>query len=362
MTWEPFDFGFARPMWRCWRRREDAIRGGVKRTQFDVAVATADAYLTLVAAQETVRAAQAGVDRAEVMVRTIAAQVNAAIAARRRPVAGGSGTGSGADAIDSSPAGRVDVARATLAQFTGGWSRRKWWWIRGGLVQLPPEAGPAALNTGGQSDCDRTERSGRAGASSIARCWSGLTFRGFICRARRLREEQGRNSIGEPIGRIERISAERAGLCARIYGDFSGSRFAVDPCQGGSSRARRSGPRTARAEQIAVDLRAQWNRAVAALGWRSAGDSEYAGAGGSGAKQQLSRLRRGIRRVGNIDEVAEAQRLLTQAEIDDALARLSVWRGLLGDCHSGGGYSALSGRGRENWCATSEAAAQQARR
>ncbi|SPF45295.1 hypothetical protein SBA4_3350015 [Candidatus Sulfopaludibacter sp. SbA4] len=28
--------------------------------------------------------------------------------------------------------------------------------------------------------------------------------------------------------------------------------------------------------------------------------------------------------------MAEAQRLLTQAEIDDALARLGVWRGLLG--------------------------------
>jgi len=28
-------------------------------------------------------------------------------------------------------------------------------------------------------------------------------------------------------------------------------------------------------------------------------------------------------------EVAEAQRILTQAEIDDALARLSVWRALL---------------------------------
>ena len=36
------------------------------------------------------------------------------------------------------------------------------------------------------------------------------------------------------------------------------------------------------------------------------------------------------RGLGNIDEVAEAQRLLTQAEIDDALARLGVWRGLLG--------------------------------
>ena len=30
--------------------------------------------------------------------------------------------------------------------------------------------------------------------------------------------------------------------------------------------------------------------------------------------------------TGDIDDVAEAQRLLVQAEIDDALARLSVWR------------------------------------
>ena len=34
--------------------------------------------------------------------------------------------------------------------------------------------------------------------------------------------------------------------------------------------------------------------------------------------------------LGTITEVAEAQRLLTQSEIDDALARLAVWRGLLG--------------------------------
>ena len=44
-------------------------------------------------------------------------------------------------------------------------------------------------------------------------------------------------------------------------------------------------------------------------------------------QQATARYQAGL---GTIDEVAEAQRLLTQAEIDDALARLSVWRGLLG--------------------------------
>jgi outer membrane protein TolC len=44
-------------------------------------------------------------------------------------------------------------------------------------------------------------------------------------------------------------------------------------------------------------------------------------------QQATARYQSGL---GIIDDVAEAQRLLTQAEIDDALARLNVWRGLLG--------------------------------
>jgi len=44
-------------------------------------------------------------------------------------------------------------------------------------------------------------------------------------------------------------------------------------------------------------------------------------------QQANARYRSGI---GNIVEVAEAERILTQAEIDDALAKLGVWRALLG--------------------------------
>ena len=44
-------------------------------------------------------------------------------------------------------------------------------------------------------------------------------------------------------------------------------------------------------------------------------------------QQATARYQSGL---DNIDAVAEAQRLLTQSEIDDALARLGVWRGLLG--------------------------------
>ena len=87
---------------------------------------------------------------------------------------------------------------------------------------------------------------------------------------------------------------------------------------------------TARAQQIATDLRAQWNRAVATLkGSRqiAANTPVQISAARTATQQATARYEAGL---GTIDQVAEAQRLLTQAEIDDALARLGVWRGLLG--------------------------------
>src|SRR5262245_27250791 len=86
VTWEPFDFGLRRAGVSAATAARTRSEATLKRTQFDVASATADAYLTVVAAQETVRAAQAGVDRAEVLVRTVQAQVDAQL----RPGAGAS--------------------------------------------------------------------------------------------------------------------------------------------------------------------------------------------------------------------------------------------------------------------------------
>jgi outer membrane protein TolC len=86
----------------------------------------------------------------------------------------------------------------------------------------------------------------------------------------------------------------------------------------------------ARAEQIATDLRAQWNRALASLeGSRriAANTPVQVAAARTATEQATARYQSGL---GTIDQVAEAQRLLTQAEIDDALARLAVWRSLLG--------------------------------
>ena len=92
----------------------------------------------------------------------------------------------------------------------------------------------------------------------------------------------------------------------------------------------------ARSAQIATDLRAQWNRAVAMFnGARriAATAPIQASAARTATQQATARYEAGL---GTITEVAEAQRLLTQAEIDDALARLAVWRGLLGVASAAG--------------------------
>jgi outer membrane protein TolC len=102
-----------------------------------------------------------------------------------------------------------------------------------------------------------------------------------------------------------------------------------------SIRAREAGQaatiraEAARYQQIATDLTAAWNRAVATLrGARNvaANTPIQVAAARAATEQATARYQSGL---GNIDEVAEAQRLLTQSEIDDALARLRVWRALL---------------------------------
>src|SRR5512140_3677205 len=59
VSWEPFDFGLRKASVDASAAARAESEAALKKTQFDVSVAAADAYVTLVAAQETVRAAQA---------------------------------------------------------------------------------------------------------------------------------------------------------------------------------------------------------------------------------------------------------------------------------------------------------------
>jgi outer membrane protein len=75
LSWEPFDFGLRKSnleLTRAISRQADANEAV---TRLDVSAAAADAFLTLLAAEQTVEAAQANVERAETLARAVRALV-----------------------------------------------------------------------------------------------------------------------------------------------------------------------------------------------------------------------------------------------------------------------------------------------
>ena len=144
VTWEPFDFGLRGANVATAAAARAQTEAALKRTEFDVAVAAADAYLTLAAAEDTVRAAQAGVDRGETILRSIQALVNAEL----RPGADASRAEAELAAARTQliQAGQAtEVARATVSQFVGVEPARIAI-AAPGLLQLPPEEGAAPLD------------------------------------------------------------------------------------------------------------------------------------------------------------------------------------------------------------------------
>src|SRR5688572_20834211 len=144
VSWEPFDFGLRKANVAIANAQRAQSEAALKRTQFDVIAVTADAYLTLVAAQETVRAAQSGVDRAEVVLRRITALVNSEL----RPGADASRAEAELAAartqlIQAQQA--VDVGRATVSQFVG-LDPAQVVISAPGLLLLPPEQAISPLD------------------------------------------------------------------------------------------------------------------------------------------------------------------------------------------------------------------------
>src|SRR5437764_3480354 len=70
-SWEPFDFGYRRATVQSAQAAEGRATAEVKLTRLDVAAATANAFLTLLAAEQRVRAANADVERRQVLAKSI---------------------------------------------------------------------------------------------------------------------------------------------------------------------------------------------------------------------------------------------------------------------------------------------------
>jgi outer membrane protein TolC len=325
VTWEPFDLGLRSANVSAAKASRTRAEAALERTQFDVSVATADAYLTLLAAQETVRAAQAGVDRSDVLLRSVRALTDAQL----RP---------GADATRAEAelaAARTqlaqarqaeDVARTVLAQFVSVEPQQL---VISGprLLQPAPEQAPLQLDTA-QNPASTEQNALIEQKKAELQVLEKSYVPRFLTQAAAYARGTGADTTGVRLGGLNGLAPDTQNYAVGFtvmfpIMDFA-SIHAKEAAQSATIRAE-----NARYQEITTELTAQWNAAQAALsGSRSvAANTPVQRASAEAAVQQANaRYQSGL---GTIVEAADAQRLLTQAQIDDALARLSVWRALL---------------------------------
>jgi len=323
VIWEPFDFGQRSATVGVANAARAQADAGVQRSEFEVAVNAADAFLTLAAAQQTVVAARGGVERSEAVARTIAALVNADL----RPGADLSRAQAETAAARSQLIQAeqvVAVARATLAQFMGVAPGDITISLPGSPPDQPPPAADFAANP-----IVREQNVAVEYAQAQLRVLQRLYFPRFYLQGSAYARGTGAEITGHNLGGLN-------GLAPNVQNYTLGFTVTFPVMDYAALRAREAGQaatiraQTARSQQIVVELRARWNIAVANLegARRIAANTPIAvSAARATLEQATARYQSGL---GNINDVAEAQRLLTQAEIDDSLARLAIWRGLLG--------------------------------
>jgi outer membrane protein TolC len=325
VSWEPFDFGLRKAnveVSEAGRKRAEAV---VARTEFDVASLAADAWLTTLAAQETVRAAQAAVDRSETVEKIIGAVVKAEL----RP---------GADLSRSQAETAVArtqlaqarqaeaVARATLAQMVGAQGPVVMEIAPGRMTSMPEAEIPI--------DVPATHPRLLEQAAAIDEVKARETALDATWRPRFYLQGSG---YGRGSG--ARLDNTSAGPASGLYPDTGnwavGFSVTFPVMDFASVRARKQieagneRTETARLQQIRVELRGDLDRAKALVeGARAVAQNTpvQLQAAREAERQAVARYKAGL---STAIEVAEAERLLTQTEIDDAIARLNVWRALL---------------------------------
>jgi outer membrane protein TolC len=196
-----------------------------------------------------------------------------------------------------------------------------------GLLQLPPERSPAPLDTATHPvarEQSAVVEQEQAQLHALERSY----FPRFYLQGAAYARGTGAETDGRLLGGLNGLAPSVQDYALGLTVSFPVSdRPAISAREAAQSATVRA--QAARAQQIATDLRAQWDIAVATVqGARriAANTPVQVSAARAAVEQATARYKSGL---GNIDAVAEAQRLLTQAEIDDALARLGVWRGLL---------------------------------
>lgn len=338
VNWQPFDFGLRHANVLSAVAARDQADATVRRTQLEVSTAAADAYLTVVVAGQTKQAAQAAVNNWE----TLRQSVHALTSVQLRP-------GADESRIDAEKAvartqlalaeEAVEMSRATLAKFMikvdAGGSELASSQVLSRLPAMVDDTAPfqpAANPIMAEQQASVAESAAQLHATE--RSWVpqfNLEAAGY-----------GRGTGAELNG--QRLSGAN-GLAPNVGNYAVGVSITFPFMDFASIHAREASQAStlvaAQAhEQLAGrELQEQFAQAEAALrATRAVAENTPIALSSAQTSfaQANARYKAGL---SPIDDVAQAQRLLVQAQIDDSIARLNVWRSFLhlqairGDLH-----------------------------
>lgn len=324
LSWEPYDFGYRSAQVRSAQSTANRVNAQVQVTLLDVQAAAADAALTVLATEQSVHATQADVDRRTVFARSVHALVDAKL----RP-------GADASRADAELAAartqmilaqeNADLAKVRFAELLG---------LAGSNVdvELGPFLGIPPDKTWADTPLENhpaaVEQQGRIQeAKARIKVLNHAFYPHFTTEALISARGSGQDSKGD-------VQQWPAGLGFDVYNWEAGLTASLDLTSIVPIRQRKQieaanrRNEQARYAQTMQALTERQQRALAQLaGARRVAENTPTElkASQDAEAQARARFQAGL---ATLVDVAEAQRLLVTAEIDDSLARLSIWRAL----------------------------------
>ena len=335
VSWEPVDFGYRRASVDVARASARVASAEAEISQLDVATVAAGAFISVIDAQQAIRAAQADVDRREVFSRS----VHVLVQNQLRP---------GADASRSDAelaAARIaliqartneKVALATLANLLG---------VAPDNLQL--DAGPLIERTPAPAETKPTITANPVASAQSARLQQAAAqvqilgrsyYPHFNLQSVVSARGSGANADGSVGNGADGLGLERENWAVGLTASFPVLDFFSIRArkQIATANQRAEG---ARYQQTLQDLSAQVTEAQARL------EGAIAIAQATLAELQAARDAESQARaryqaaLTNIVEVTDAQTLLIRAESDDAVSKLNAWRALASLAAAQGDFS-----------------------
>ena len=324
ISWQPFDFGLRAAQVNVAKQGAQAASAGFGLTKLDVAILTASAYFDLAAAEQLATSAQANVNRLQIFAKAVHVLVDNEL----RP---------GADAAQADAQlalartqliqvqTNVEVRRVALGELVGGHQVE----IDYAQLLTPASSEPEASTSIASHPAAQRE----AALVNQQQARFSVLSHSYVPQFNALAALSGRGSGADASGvflggtnGLAPGTMNWAGGVQMTFPVFDFFRVRADKkVQAANVRAEQ-----ANYAQVVDDLSAAVQQAQAQLaGARQAALNTPVEltAAQQNETQQRARFQAGL---ATVIDVAAAESLLVQAETDDAVARLNIWRAMAG--------------------------------